>query len=83
MAKRKVKVVIRKKGKKPLSFRKGGLHRALGVPAASPIPAGKKADALAGKFGAKVKKMAVFAFRGALAAGRKTASKRRKRRKSK
>ena len=66
-------VVIKKKGKKPLSFKKGALHEALGVPQGQPIPESKKRAALAGKYGPKVKKMAVFAFKGALAKGRKTA----------
>lgn len=71
------KVVIRAKGKKPISFRKGALHRALGVPEDEPIPESKKRAALAGKYGLKVKRMAVFAFKGALAAGRKTRQQRR------
>jgi hypothetical protein len=73
MAKRKVgsTVTMKAKGKKPITFREGGLHSALGVPQSQDIPPGKKAAALAGKFGPKVKKMAVFAFRGALAVGRK------------
>jgi len=68
-------VTIQKAGNKPITFREGGLHRALGVPEDKPIPAGKRAAALAGKFGPKVKKMANFAFKGALAAGRETAQK--------
>lgn len=68
-------VTISKKGKKPIKFRGGALHRALHVPEGEPIPPGKKAAALAGRYGPAVKKMAVFAFRGALAAGRKTAAK--------
>jgi hypothetical protein len=85
MAKRKTRkrvetVTIRGGGKKPISFRKGALHRALGVPQGQPIPPGKKRAALAGRYGKKVKKMAVFGFRGALAQGRRTAaiSRRRK-----
>lgn len=70
-------VVIKGKGKKPLKFRKGALHKALGVPEGKPIPEGKKRAALAGKYGPKVKKMAVFAFKGALAKGRETARKNR------
>lgn len=71
---KRAKIVrIKARGKKPLVFRKGALHRALGVPEREPIPPGKKAAALAGKFGPKVKKMAVFAFKGALAKGRETA----------
>lgn len=69
------KVTIKKKGKKPITFEKGALHRALKVPEGEPIPEGKKRAALAGRYGPKVKKMAVFAFKGALAAGRKTAAK--------
>jgi len=65
--------VIKAKGKKPLTFKKGALHRALGVPQGQPIPAGKKQAALAGRYGPKVKKMAVLGFRGALAKGRATA----------
>ena len=68
-------VTIKKKGKKPLKFRKGALHEALNVPEGEPIPEGKKRAALAGRYGPKIKKMAVFAFKGALAAGRKTAAK--------
>ena len=79
MAKKRT-VTIKKKGKKAITFRKGALHRALGVPEDKPIPPGKRADALAGKYGKKVKKMAVFGFRGALAAGRKTAAKRKRKR---
>jgi len=67
-----------KKGQKPLVFRKSALHKALGVPEGEKIPESKKRAALAGKYGPKVKKMAVFAFRGALAQGRKTAMKNRK-----
>ena len=67
-------VTLRAKGKKPISFRAGDLHRALGVPEDETIPAVKKQAALAGKYGPKVKKMAVFAFRGALAEGRNTAT---------
>ncbi len=76
MAKPK-KVTIKKPGQKPLTFKKGALHAQLGVPEGEPIPAGKKADALSGKLGPLAKKRASFAFKGALAAGRKTASKKR------
>jgi len=72
-------VVIKKKGKKPLAFKKGALHKALGVPLDQPIPESKKRAALAGKYGPEVKKMAVFAFKGALAKGRQTARRRKKR----
>lgn len=71
------KVVIKKKGKKPLEFEKGTLHRALNVPEDKPIPESKKRSALAGRYGPKNKKRAVLAFKGALAAGRKNRGKRR------
>ncbi len=58
---------------RPMSFKKGALHRQLGVPEGEPIPASKKAAALSGKLGPLAKKRAGFAFKGALAAGRKTA----------
>ena len=70
-------VTIKAKGKKPMSFKKGALHEALGVPAGKPIPPGKKRAALEGKYGAQNKKRANFAFKGALAAGRKTAKKKK------
>ena len=69
------RVTIHKAGKKPLTFKKGGLHQQLGVPQGQKIPAGKKAAALRGDYGALAKKRANFAFKGALAAGRKTAKK--------
>jgi len=67
--------VIQKKGQPPMAFKKGGLHEALGVPQDQPIPLAKVNEALSGKLGPKIKKMAVMGFRGALAKGRKTASK--------
>jgi len=67
--------VIKAAGKKPIAFEKGALHKALGVPQGENIPASKKAAALAGRYGPKVKRMAVFAYKGALAKGRKTAAK--------
>ena len=65
--------VIAAKGKKPLAFTRGALHKALGVPMDKPIPPGKKRDALKGKYGKKVQSQANFAFHGALAKGRETA----------
>ena len=80
MAKRKSgkTVTIRKKGKKPISFKEGGLHRSLGVPEGEKIPEGKKRAALAGRYGPKAKKQANLGFRGALAKGRKTAAKKKR-----
>lgn len=70
------KVTIKAKGKTPVSFKPGGLHQSLGVPAGQPIPAAKMAAAKAGKFGPKAKQQANLAT-GMLAAGRKTAAKSR------
>ena len=67
------RVTIKATGKKPLTFQKGALHRDLGVPEGEPIPVEKREAALAGQYGPLAKKRANFAFRGALAAGRKTA----------
>lgn len=67
-------IKIKAKGKKPLKFKGGALHRQLGVPEGEPIPASKKKAALSGAKGPLAKKRAVFAFRGALEAGRKTAA---------
>ncbi len=70
------KVTMRAKGKKPITFKKGALHEQLGVPAGEPIPASKKRAALSGKRGPLAKKRATFAFKGALAAGRKKSKRR-------
>jgi hypothetical protein len=67
---------IKSPGKDPVTFKKGGLHESLGVPADKPIPAGKMADAKAGKYGPKAQKQANMAT-GMLAAGRRTAAKNR------
>ena len=72
MARRGI-VTMKAKGREPISFKRGALHSQLGVPQGEPIPAKKKAAALAGKYGPLAKKRAIFAFKGALAAGRKTA----------
>jgi hypothetical protein len=60
------------KGKAPITFKKGALHSQLHVPQGEPIPASKKAAALKGSYGPLAKKRAAFAFKGALAAGRRT-----------
>lgn len=65
------------KGKKPVTFQKGGLHESLGVPQGQKIPADKMAAAKSGKYGSAAQKQANFAS-GMLAAGRKTAAKNRK-----
>lgn len=75
MASKKTTIGPSKKGQKPVSFQKGGLHRSLGVPQGQKIPASKMAAAKAGKYGPKAKKQANMAT-GMLAAGRRTAAKR-------
>lgn len=77
MASKGKTVTIHKKGKKPIKFKKGGLHKSLGVPEGEKIPASKMKAALAGKYGPKAKKQAVMA-QGLLKKGRQTAAKHRK-----
>jgi hypothetical protein len=48
-------------GKKPITFKPGGLHESTGTPSGKPIPAAKKAKALSGGFGPKAKRQAQFA----------------------
>lgn len=69
-------VTIKGGGKKPVTFKKGGLHQSLGVPQGTNIPAAKMAAAKAGKYGPKAQKQANFA-QGMLKAGRKTAAKKK------
>lgn len=78
MAKKTSIITMRAKGKKPISFKKNALHHQLGVPVGEPIPASKKRAALAGRYGKLAKKRAIFAFRGALKAGRETAMRHRR-----
>lgn len=59
MAKSK-KVTISAPGKKSITFKKGGLHQSLGVKAGEKIPSAKIKGALAGKFGPKALKQAMF-----------------------
>lgn len=61
MAARKKTETIKSPGKDPITFKKGGLHRALGVPEGKPIPASQMQDALAGKKGPKAQRQAQFA----------------------
>lgn len=55
------KVTIREAGKKPITFKKGGLHESTHTPANKPIPAAKKEAALEGKYGKKAAAQARFA----------------------
>lgn len=55
------KVHISTGGGKGITFKKGGLHRSLGVPQGEKIPASKLKAAAAGKYGAKAKKQAGLA----------------------
>lgn len=57
----KVTLKSTKKGQKPISFNRGGLHASTSTPANKPIPAAKKAKALSGGYGAKAKRQAQFA----------------------
>jgi hypothetical protein len=49
-----------KGGKPEITFKKGGEHASLGVPAGEKIPAAKKAAARSGKYGAKAEKQELF-----------------------
>jgi len=53
-------VTIKKKGKKPLSFEKGGLHESLGISQGRKIPENKIRAAAAGRFGEKARAQAQF-----------------------
>jgi hypothetical protein len=75
MAKPKT-VTIEAKGKEPMTFKKGALHEQLHVPVGEKIPVEKREAALAGKYGSLAAKRARFGFKGALAAGRRTAARR-------
>lgn len=55
------KKVIKSPGKKPISFKPGGLHTSTGTPAGQKIPPAKMRSALNGKLGPKAKKQALFA----------------------
>lgn len=71
------RITIKEKGKKPMSFTKGNLHKAVHVPQGTKIPASKMRAAAAGKYGAKAKKEALFA-ENVLKKGRKTAIRHKK-----
>ena len=73
-AARKKTQTIKSPGKKPITFKKGGLHESLGVPKGKPIPAKKMAAAAKGQYGPKAQKQANFA-KNVLGSGRKTAAK--------
>lgn len=80
VSKKTVTLKPKKKGQKKITFEKGGLHRTTGTPEGEKIPAEKIAAAKAGKYGPKGKKQANMAT-GLLAAGRKTAKKKRAKKK--
>jgi hypothetical protein len=67
------KVTISAKGKRPITFQKGGLHESTGTPQGQKIPAAKMQAALAGKLGPRARKQAQFA-KNVLAKGRRTAA---------
>jgi hypothetical protein len=64
--------VIKARGKKPIAFTKGGLHKSLGVPQGEKIPQSKLNAALRGDYGKKAQKQARFAT-NVLAKGQRTA----------
>jgi hypothetical protein len=72
----KTTVIKGGKGKAPVTFKKGGLHKSLGVPEGQTIPPAKLAAAKAGDYGPVAQQQANLAA-GLLAAGRKTAAKNR------
>lgn len=53
-------VEANKKGEKPITFTKGGEHASTGTPAGKPIPAKKRTEAKAGKFGDKAERQEIF-----------------------
>lgn len=63
MAKAGQKVTLKptKKGQKTITFTRGGLHKALGIPMGQKIPPAKMAAALRGDYGPRAKKEAQFA----------------------
>ncbi|WP_042400176.1 hypothetical protein [Streptacidiphilus carbonis] len=72
-SKSKGKQTIKSPGKKAVTFKKGALHKQLGVPADKPIPPGKMAAAQRGDFGPTAAKRANFAA-NVLGQGQKTAA---------
>jgi hypothetical protein len=63
----------KRKGQRTIRFKKGGLHRSVGVPQGKKIPASKRRAALKGRYGPKAKKQAQFA-RNVLTGGRRRRS---------
>lgn len=47
-------------GKKPITYRPGGLHQSTGTPAGQPIPKAKMQAAMSGELGPTAKKQALF-----------------------
>lgn len=47
-------------GKKPITFKAGGLHASTGTPVGKPIPAAKRAEARSGKLGTKAERQELF-----------------------
>ena len=64
------KKIIKKKGKKPITFKPGALHAQLGVPQGEKIPASKMAAARSGELGPLAEKRANFA-KNVLTGGKK------------
>lgn len=71
------KTTMRAKGKRPVTFTRGGLHASTNTPADEKIPESKMDAAARGDYGKKALRQANMA-RGMLAKGRRTAAKNRK-----
>lgn len=63
-------IMPKKKGQKPITFKKGGLHQSTGTKPGKKIPASKHAAAKAGKLGKKAQKQEMF-YENVLKKGRK------------
>lgn len=70
------RVTMRAPGKKPISFRAGGLHRSTGTPQGETIPASKVSAAASGSLGPRAKRQALF-YRNVLRKGQRTARRHR------
>lgn len=66
-----------KPGQKPLRFKRGGLHRSLGVPQGQKIPASKVEAAAEGRYGKTAAKQARF-YQNVLKKGQRTAARQRR-----
>jgi len=61
IAMKTVKLKVKKKGQKPITFKEGGLHASTNTPQGDKIPESKKEEALEGDYGKTAQKQAQFA----------------------